>query len=143
MEIQFIASMSVIVSDPAAGHKLYVDTLKLPLEAAEGDDYFHSEKIAGSKHFGVWPLGQAAQACFGSPQWPAKVKVPQACVEFEVADEAAVQAAADELRKAGHTLLHDARKEPWGQTVARLQDRDGVIVCISFAPWMHEGAKRT
>jgi uncharacterized glyoxalase superfamily protein PhnB len=47
--------------------------------------------------------------------------VPQASVEFEVADAETVQVAADELKEKGFTLLHDARTEPWGQTVARLQ----------------------
>ena len=138
MDIQFIASVSVITPDPAESRKLYVDALGLPLAASEGDDYFHSESIGGSRHFGVWPLRQAAQACFGSPDWPAGRPVPQASVEFEVEDVEAVQAAADELRREGFELLHDARTEPWGQTVARLQSVEGAVVGISFAPWMHE-----
>lgn len=139
MNVQFIASMAVIAPDPAESRKLYVDALKLPLEASEGDDYVHSEHIAGSKHFGVWPLTQAAQACFGTPDWPDDRPVPQACVEFEVESAGAAQAAADELRADGFTMLHDARTEPWGQTVARLQSPEGAIVGISFAPWMHDG----
>lgn len=138
MNVEFIASMAVIAPDPADSRKLYVDALGLPLEAAEGDDYFHSEHIAGSRHFGVWPLTQAAQACFGTPDWPENRPVPQACVEFEVASHEAVQDAADELRAEGFVLLHDARTEPWGQTVARLQPAEGVIVGISFAPWLHQ-----
>jgi hypothetical protein len=67
---QFIASMAVIAPNPAESRKLYVDALGLPLEASEGDDYFHSEHIGGSKNFGVLPLTQAAQACFGTPNWP-------------------------------------------------------------------------
>lgn len=138
MKVEFIASMSVIAPDPAESRKLYMDALALPLQAAEGDDYFHSEHIDGSKHFGVWPLAQAAQACFGTTDWPVDRPAPQACVEFEVADEDAVQAAAEDLRAKGFSLLHDARKEPWGQTVARLQSAEGVIVGISYAPWMHD-----
>jgi catechol 2,3-dioxygenase-like lactoylglutathione lyase family enzyme len=125
VNVQFIASMAVIAPDPAESRKLYVDTLGLPLEASAGDDYFHSEHIGGSKHFGVWPLTQAAQACFGAPGWPDDQPVPQAAVEFEVGSPEAVQAAADELRAGGFTLLHDARTEPWGQTVARLQSPEG------------------
>ena len=139
MNVQFIASMAVIAPDPAESRKLYIDVLKLPLEASEGDDYFHSEHIAGSKHFGVWPLIQAAQACFGTPNWPDDRPVPQASVEFEVESVDAVRAAADELRADGFTMLHEARTEPWGQTVARLQSPEGAIVGISFAPWMHDG----
>jgi catechol 2,3-dioxygenase-like lactoylglutathione lyase family enzyme len=139
VNVQFIASMAVIAPDAAESRKLYVDVLGLPLEASEGDDYFHSEQIEGSKHFGVWPLTQAAHACFGTPDWPEGRPVPQASIEFEVESLDAVQAAASELRTEGFTLLHDARTEPWGQTVARLQSPEGAIVGISFAPWLHNG----
>jgi catechol 2,3-dioxygenase-like lactoylglutathione lyase family enzyme len=137
VDIQFITSTAVITPDPEASRALYVDALGLPLEAAEGDDYLHTEKLDGTRHFGVWPLRQCAQACFGTDEWPADRPVPQASVEFEVADEAAVQAAAQELAGAGFTLLHEARKEPWGQTVARLQSLEGAVIGISFAPSMH------
>ena len=137
MDIRFIASVSVITADVAGSRTLFVDALRLPLESAEGDDYLHSEAIEGAKHFGVWPLRQAAQACFGTDEWPADRPVPQVSVEFEVADATAVQPAIDELRRRGFDVLHDARQEPWGQTVARLQSNDGAIVGISFAPWMH------
>jgi len=137
MEIRFITSMAVITPDTAASARLYVDALGLPLEAAEGDDYLHSEDIEGAKHFGVWPLHQAAQACFGSDTWPDDRPVPQASVEFEVASPDAVQPAADELRAAGFDVLHDARTEPWGQTVARLQSPEGAVVGISYVPAFH------
>jgi uncharacterized glyoxalase superfamily protein PhnB len=58
-------------------------------------------------------------------------------VEFDVADAEAVERAGAELEERGFTLLHPARTEPWGQTVARLQSVEGVIVGISYAPWMH------
>lgn len=138
MNVLFIASVSVIAPDPPRSRELFVDALGLPLEAREGDDYFHSERIGGSKHFGVWPLAQAAQACFGNPQWPADRPVPQVSIEFEVEDADAVQAAADELRGRGVELIHDARLEPWGQTVARLQSIEGSVIGISFAPWLHD-----
>lgn len=137
MDIEFIASMSVIAAEPAESRKLYVEALGLPLKAAEGDDYFHSEEIGGAKHFGVWPLAQAAQACFGTPEWPSERTVPQASIEFEVSDAGAVAAAAEELEQEGFELLHGAREEPWGQTVARLQSVDSLIVGISYAPWLH------
>lgn len=136
MKIEFIASVAVITPDPPASRRLYVDALGLPLEAADGDDYIHSEHIDGSKHFGVWPLAQAAQACFGSATWPADRVVPQASVEFEVADPPSVATAAAELEAAGFALLHGSRVEPWGQTVARLQSSEGLIVGLSFAPWL-------
>ena len=140
MDIQFITSMAVITPDPDQSRALYVSALGLPLRAAEGDDYLHSEHIEGAKHFGVWPLRQAAQACFDSDQWPADRPVPQASVEFEVADAEAVEQAGAELANVGFTLLHPARTEPWGQTVVRLQSIEGLIVGISYAPSLHRPA---
>ena len=137
MQIQFISSFAVITQDPAESRRLYVDALGLPLQAADGDDYLHSEDIGGSNHFGVWPLAQAAQACFGTPEWPSDRPVPQASVEFEVEDAAAVEAAAKEMEERGYPLLHHARQEPWGQTVARLISPENVVVGISYAPWQH------
>ena len=138
MDIRFIASMAVITPDPDRSRALYVSALGLPLEAADGDDYLHSEEIAGARHFGVWPLRQAAQACFGSDQWPGDRPVPQASVEFEVEDREAVERAGAELAAGGFSLLHPARTEPWGQTVARMQSIEGVIVGIFYAPWLHQ-----
>ncbi len=136
MRIEFIASVAVIAADPTESRRLYLDVIGLPLEGQ--GDYFHSEKIEGSKHFGVWPLSEAAQACFGTSEWPADRPVPQASIEFEVADADAVAAAGEELRAAGYELLHPARQEPWGQTVARTLSPEGLIVGISYAPLLHE-----
>jgi catechol 2,3-dioxygenase-like lactoylglutathione lyase family enzyme len=136
MDVQFITNVAVITPDPSASRRLYVDALGLPL-TAEGDGYLHSEDIDGSKSFGLWPLTEAAQACFGTPDWPADRPVPQVSIEFEVADADTVQVAADELTEKGFTLLHEARTEPWGQTVARLQSSEGAIIGLSYAPWMH------
>ena len=142
MEIEFIASVGVITADPVASRRLYVDTLGLPLKQLDGD-YFASEEVGGCKHFGVWPLTQAAQACFGTPEWPDDVAVPQVSVEFELADAEAVGRGVEELRAAGFQMLHDAQVEPWGQTVARLLSPDHAIVGLSYAPWLHEGAGTT
>ena len=138
MKIQYISSTAIITPDPTTSRALFMDALGLPLTAAQpGDDYFMSETIDGSKHFGVWPLSQAAQACFGNPTWPAERKVPQFSIEFEVETEAAVAPAAAELQAHGYDLLHSARTEPWGQVVARIQTTEGVLLGISYAPWMH------
>jgi hypothetical protein len=116
---------------------LYVEALGLPLQG-EGDGCYHSEQITGCKSFGIWPLSQAAQACFGTDQWPAERPVPQVSIEFDVADATAVDPAARELEQAGYELLHGAREEPWGQTVARLQSPEGAIIGISYAPVLHD-----
>jgi catechol 2,3-dioxygenase-like lactoylglutathione lyase family enzyme len=137
VDVQFVASMAVITPDVEQSRALYVSALGLPLQAVDGDDYLHSEDIDGAKHFGVWPLRQAAQACFGTDEWPSDRLVPQASVEFDVADAEAVERAGAELEEQGFTLLHPARTEPWGQTVVRLQSVEGLIVGISYAPSMH------
>jgi catechol 2,3-dioxygenase-like lactoylglutathione lyase family enzyme len=137
VNVLFIASVSMVAADPPKSRELFVDALGLPLEANEGDDYLHSEQIGGSKHFGIWPLAQAAQACFGGNEWPSDRPVPRVSIEFEVEDATAVAAAAEELKGKGFQLLHDAREEPWGQTVARLLSIEGSIVGISYAPWLH------
>ena len=139
MEIVFVATIAVITPDPGQSRRLYLDTLRLPLAAAGGSDYLFTDQLSGVKHFGVWPLREAAEACFGSPDWPADLPVPQASIEFEVADAAAVHAAAEELEHLGFGLLHGAREQPWGQTVARLLSAEGLIVGISFAPALHDG----
>ena len=139
MKIEFVSAMTVITPDPPTSRKLYLDALGLPLEGAESDpDYIHTESLEGAKHFGVWPLEQAAEACYGTKTWPEGTPIPQASVEFEVAEAAAVAPAADELRAAGYELVHEAREEPWGQTVARILSPEGLIVGISYAPWMHD-----
>ena len=136
MNVVFIASVAVVAADPPQSRKLFMDALGLPLEG-EGDGCYSSGSIPGSKHFGVWPLLEAAQACFGTPQWPAGSLVPQASIELEVADADAVAAAGGELERADFELLHPARTEPWGQTVTRLLTGDGLIVGISYAPSLH------
>jgi catechol 2,3-dioxygenase-like lactoylglutathione lyase family enzyme len=139
MDVLFIASVAVVTADPPRSRQLFIDALGLPLEG-EGEGYYSSGNIAGSKHFGVWPLAEAAQACFGTAEWPAGRVIPQASIEFEVKDADAVAAAGEELQRAGHELLHPARTEPWGQTVTRLLTEDGLIVGISYIPVFHDEA---
>jgi catechol 2,3-dioxygenase-like lactoylglutathione lyase family enzyme len=137
MNVEWITSVAVIAADPLKSRELYVGALGLPLASDADADYFHSDRIGGSKHFGVWPLAQAARACFGTDEWPSDRPVPQVSIEFEVQDADAVGAAAAELKERGFALLHEAREEPWGQTVARLLSTEGSIVGISYAPSQH------
>src|SRR5947209_15821091 len=137
MNIEFLSTVAVIAPDPSASRKLYVDALGLPLES-QGGEYHHSEQVDGCKSFGIWPLAQAAEACFGTSRWPTERPVPQVSIEFDVADAAAVGPAARELQQAGYELLHPPREEPRGQTVARLQSPEGAGIGISYAPVLHE-----
>lgn len=137
MKIESITSVAVITPDASASRALYMNALGLPLHQLDGD-YFASEEVAGCNHFGVWPLAQAAQACFGTPAWPGNVAIPQVSVEFELADAAAVSEGARELRSRGYDLLHEAKTEPWGQVVARLLSPEGAVIGLSFAPSLHD-----
>ena len=79
MDVQFVTSVAVITPDVSVSRGLYVDALGLPL-TGEGEDYLHSEDIDGCTSFGVWPLTQAAQACFGMPDRPSERPVDlQSC----------------------------------------------------------------
>jgi len=142
MKILFISSVGLISSVGTRTKDLLVKDFGLPLEPSKPDpDYVYSEKIEGSKHFGVWPLSQAAEACFGGSDWPAEHPTPQLSLELEVESAAAVAAAEAELRALGHRLLHGTRTEPWGQTVCRLLTAEGAILGVSYAPWLHAARK--
>ena len=142
MKPVFIGAIGVITANLDEGRSLFVESLGLPLRRARGAEFWHTEKLEGSRYFGVWPLSEAARVCFGTEAWPSGRPVPQAFIEFEMASRAAVKAAAAELEAKGHALLHPARTDPWGQTVARLQTPEGLVLGVSFVPWMHR-AKRT
>ena len=130
MKVIFVAGFSPIVSDMAASQRFYIDALGLPLEG----DYPMTEKLEGVKHFGLWSLQDAAKSCFGTEAWPGHLPVPQATLELEVED---VEAAAKELEAKGYQLLHPAKVEPWKQTIARLISPEGLIIGLSYTPWLH------
>ena len=134
MKVQFVASVAPIVRDAEATRAFYTDALGLSLEGGDGE-YAFTEKLDGTKHFGLWPLSEAATACFGTTEWPSEIPVPQASIEFEVAD---VTAAADELKAKGYRLIHEARTEPWTQITARLLSPEGLLVAVCYTPSFHD-----
>jgi hypothetical protein len=131
MHVLFVAGFGPIVRDQASSQALYIRSLGIALE--QDGEYLHTQALPGVKHFALWPLAQAAESCFGTPTWPDAVPVPQAWIEFDVED---VAAATRELREQGHTLLVEAREEPWGQVVTRLLSPEGVLVGITYTPAM-------
>lgn len=137
MRIESMTSVAVITTDASASRALYLDAFGLPLHRLDGD-YFASDEIPGCRHFGVWPLAQAAEACFGTRTWPQGVARPQVSIEFEVTDAAAVSEAAQELRSLGYDVLHEAKTEPWGQVAARMLSPEGALVGVSYAPSLHD-----
>jgi catechol 2,3-dioxygenase-like lactoylglutathione lyase family enzyme len=135
MKVLWVSGVAPIVGNMAASKALYGEALGVPFAA--NDEYPMTDELAGVKHFGLWTLEGAAESCFGTPAWPDDVPVPQASIEFEVEDAAAVEAAAVELEAAGYQLLAGAKTEPWGQTVARLLAPEGLLVGVAFTPWQH------
>ncbi|MEC5320869.1 VOC family protein [Brenneria populi subsp. brevivirga] len=137
VEVLFIAGFGPIVNSLSAGRELYVDTLRLPLKPLEGNaDYLVTDRIDGAKHFALWPLAQASESCFGQPCWPSDLPIPQSWLEFDVADMDAATAA---LKKQGYRLLVENRLEPWGQRVTRFLSPEGMLVGVSYTPWLRDG----
>ena len=134
LKVLFVAGFGPLVREPQASKSFYVDTLGLPLEQMpDNPDYLHGEKIDGVRHFALWPLAEAAESCFGTRTWPAHLPTPHSWLEFDVED---VAAATQVLKDRGYTLFVDCRQEPWGQTVTRLMSPEGILVGITFTPWL-------
>lgn len=136
MEFEYIAGFGPIGTDPTATHGFWATTLGIPFEEV-APGYFHAQGLQGAKAFALWPLDQAAEATFGTREWPADRPVPQAWIEFEVSSPEAVGETAARLREAGQEILVDAHLEPWGQTTARLLSPEGLLVGISYLPDYH------
>jgi hypothetical protein len=131
IKVLFIAGFGPVVRDVEASKELYAVALGIPFEEEHG--YPHTSALDGAKYFGLWPLSQAAQTCFSSDEWPKELPVPQAWLEFDVED---IGAATRELERRGYKLLIAAREEPWGQTVTRLLSPEGLLVGVTYTPWM-------
>ena len=136
MKISFVAGFGPIVREPESAHAFWRGGLDIVLEEA-APGYFTNDDLDGVKAFALWPLSQAAESTFGTTEWPADLPVPQAWIELDVESADAVVAAVEELRAAGHRILKEAHEEPWGQTTARLQSPEGLLVGVTFTPWMH------
>ena len=139
MNVSFVAGFGPITREADAAHAFWRDGLGIAFEEA-APGYFTNDELEGVKAFAMWPLSQAAEATFGSSDWPAELPVPQAWIELDVESPEAVAAAIDELRAGGHRVLSEAHEEPWGQTTARLLSPEGLLVGIAYTPWMHKGA---
>lgn len=137
MKIGFVAGFGPIIRDGDAAQAFWRDGLGIEFEEP-APGYFTNDSLDGVKAFAMWPLAQAAEATFGSLDWPDDLPTPQAWLELDVESVDAVAAAIEELRAAGHRVVRDAHEEPWGQTTARLLSPEGLLVGITFTPWMHE-----
>ncbi len=137
MKITFVAGFGPIVRDPGASREWWQSVLGIDLNEI-GPDYYGSDDVDGVKAFASWPLSQAAENTFGTAEWPTDLPQPQAWIELDVDSADAVREAEAELREAGHRILRETREEEWGQTTVRLLSPEGLLVGISFTPWMHK-----
>ena len=139
MKVSFVAGFGPIVRETDASLAFWRDAIGLPMsEIAPG--YWGTDDVQGVKAFAAWPLSQAAESTFGTDAWPSDLPVPQAWLELDVESPSAVEAAVEELRGAGHRVLRDANQEPWGQTTSRILTPEGLLLGITYTPWMHEGS---
>ena len=136
MRVSFIAGFGPIVRDLDASRAFWGAGLGIALEEA-APNYWTNDDLDGVKAFALWPLGQAAESCFGTESWPDEIPAPQAWIELDVASPAAVTEAVAELEAGGHRVLRGVREEPWGQTTARLLSPEGLLIGITYTPWMH------
>lgn len=137
IKVLFVAGFGPIGREKNLSSKLYSDILGIDFKREAGG-YLHTDGLEGVKHFAVWPLSQAAESCFGSPRWPADIPSPQAWIEFDVQD---IEGATEVMRKKGYKLLVAARKEPWGQVVTRMLSPEGLLLGLTYTPWMRKNRK--
>jgi hypothetical protein len=134
IKVLFVAGFGPIVREAAASRTLYNQILGISFKQ-ENDGYLHTEALSGANSFALWPLSQAAQSCFGKDSWPDDIPAPQAWLEFDVDN---VEQATAELESRGYRMLVRSKKEPWGQIVSRFIAPEGLLVGITFTPWMRE-----
>ena len=134
VKVLFIAGFGPIVCDVTASRKLYSQFLGIGFKEEAGG-YLHTEALKGANSFALWPLSQAAQSCFGRDSWPDEIPPPQAWLEFDVDS---VERATAELESRGYRMLVKNKEEPWGQTVSRFLAPEGLLVGITFTPWMRD-----
>lgn len=137
--ILFIAGFGPIVRDTAKSRRLYGDIMRIAFTEEFGE-YLHTEALPGAKTFALWPLSQAAQSCFGKDSWPDNVPVPQAWLEFDVAN---VEKATAQLESRGYKMLVKNKKEPWGQVVSRFLSPEGLLVGVTFTPMLRDSEQES
>jgi hypothetical protein len=135
IKVLFIAGFGPIVREPVESRKLYGEALGIRFKEESGE-YLHTEALEGAKTFALWPLSQAAESCFGNDSWPDDIPAPQAWLEFDVKS---VETATADLESRGYRVLIRNKKEPWGQTVSRFISPEGLLLGITFTPFLREG----
>jgi hypothetical protein len=137
MKIAFVAGFGPIVKETDASRAFWGEGLGIALEESS-PGYWTNDDLEGMNAFALWPLSQAAQACFGTDAWPPDLPEPQAWMELDLDSAEAVAPATAEMAGRGYRILVDSKLEPWGQTVSHLLSPEGILVGIVFTPWLHK-----
>lgn len=130
IKVLFVAGFGPVVQDVTTARQLYGKILGIAFKEETGG-YLHTESLEGAKSFALWPVSEAAKSCFGAASWPNDIPVPQAWLEFDVED---LEEATAALEAQGHRMLVKNKKEPWGQTVSRFLDPEGLLIGVTFTP---------
>jgi catechol 2,3-dioxygenase-like lactoylglutathione lyase family enzyme len=138
MKVSFVAGFGPIVRDTDARRAFWGAGLGIGLQEAS-PGYWTNDDLDGVNAFALWPLSQAAESTFGTDRWPDDIPAPQAWIEMDVESAEAVAPAVAELEAGGHRVLRAAQEEPWGQTTSRLLSPEGLLVGVTYTPWMHKG----
>jgi catechol 2,3-dioxygenase-like lactoylglutathione lyase family enzyme len=136
VRVSFVTGFGPVVRDLESSREFWARGLGIALERV-APNYWTTEALDGVKAFTLWPLGQAADSCFGSDEWPDDIPPPQAWMEVDVESHQAVGDAVAELEAAGNRVLRGTRGEPGGRTTARLLTPEGLLIGITHTPWMH------
>jgi catechol 2,3-dioxygenase-like lactoylglutathione lyase family enzyme len=137
VKVAFVAGFGPIVRDTDASRAFWGDALGVALEEAS-PGYWTNDDLEGMNAFALWPLSQAAEACFGKDAWPDDLLVPQAWMELDLESADDVAPATAEMAERGFRILVNAKLEPWGQTVSHLLSPEGILMGIVFTPWLHK-----
>ena len=133
MNSNFVAGFAPIVTDLGESRNFYKELLGVPLEYEEASDYTATSELEGLKRFGLWTLLDAARSVFDQGEWPTDVPIPQGTIEFDVED---VAEAVSEMKPKGSEILQGTRVEPRGQTTVCLLSPEGLLIGITYTPWL-------
>jgi catechol 2,3-dioxygenase-like lactoylglutathione lyase family enzyme len=141
MRVSFVAGFGPIVRDVEESRAFWERGLGIGLEE-KAPQYFATDDLEGVRAFALWRLAEAAESTFGTDAWPEDVPAPVAWLELDVESPDAVAGGVKEMEAAGHRVLRGPHEEPWGQTTSRLLSPEGILVGITYTPWMHEAGKK-
>jgi hypothetical protein len=137
MKVAFVAGFGPIVKETDASRSFWGEGLGITLEESS-PGYWTNDNLEGMNAFALWPLSQAAEACFGKDAWPPDLPEPQAWMELDLESAEDVRPATAEMAGRGYRILVDSKLEPWGQTVSHLLSPEGILLGIVYTPWLHK-----